>query len=69
MDVNWLSKVPYVQTVTKKGPRVEVVGSGPVLSMVAASLVARGITPSDLRMEQPTPEDVFLKLTRHGALE
>jgi ABC-2 type transport system ATP-binding protein len=60
---------PCVNAVTKKGPRVEVEGDGPVLSLVAASLVEHGITPPDLRMEQPTLEDVFLKLTGHGVLE
>jgi ABC-2 type transport system ATP-binding protein len=68
-DIAWLSKVPCVNAVTKKGPRVEVEGDGPVLSLVAASLVEHGITPPDLRMEQPTLEDVFLKLTGHGVLE
>jgi ABC-2 type transport system ATP-binding protein len=62
-DLSWLEKVQYVQRVTKKGPRVEVEGSGAVLALVAASLVEHGITPSDLRMEQPSLEDVFLKLT------
>ncbi len=62
-DLSWLEKVQYVQRVTKKGPRVEVEGSGPVLALVAASLVEHGITPTDLRMEQPSLEDVFLKLT------
>ena len=33
---------------------------------VAAALVEHGITPSDLRVEQPTLEDVFLKLTGHS---
>ena len=65
-DLSWLANVPHVQGITRRGPRVEVEGSGPVLSLVAASLVEHGITPSDLRTEQPTLEDVFLKLTGHG---
>lgn len=69
IDITWLLKVPYVEAVTRKGPRIEVKGSGPVLSLVAASLVEHGIIPSDLRMEQPTLEDVFLQLTGHGVLE
>ncbi len=36
---------------------------------VAAALVERGIVPPDLRVEQPTLEDVFLKLTGHTAGE
>lgn len=37
-------------------------GSGPVLATVAAALVARGIVPADLRVEQPSLEDVYLDL-------
>jgi ABC-2 type transport system ATP-binding protein len=62
-DISWLAQIPQVRSVTRHGPRVEVEGSGPVLALVAASLVAHGITPSDLRMEQPTLEDVFLAIT------
>jgi hypothetical protein len=38
-----------------------------VLALVAAALVQHGITPADLRVEQPSLEDVFLKLTGTGA--
>lgn len=65
-DLSWLEKIPYVRRVTKHGPRVEVEGNGPVLVVVAASLVEHGITPADLRMEQPSLEDVFLNITGHG---
>jgi len=66
-DLTWLSGIQGVQRVTKHGPRVEVEGGGPLLALVAAALVEHGITPSDLRVEQPTLEDVFLKLTGHSA--
>ena len=33
---------------------------------IAAALVEHGITPPDLRVEQPSLEDVFLKLTGHS---
>ena len=66
-DLPWLEKIPGVLRVTRKGPRVEVEGSGPVLALVAAALVEHGIVPSDLRVEQPNLEDVFLKLTGHTA--
>ncbi len=68
-DLSWLSNVPNVRAITRKGPRVEVEGNGPVLAMVAVSLAEHNITPADLRMEQPTLEDVFLKLTGQGTLE
>jgi ABC-2 type transport system ATP-binding protein len=62
-DLAWLEKVAGVTGVVRKGPRVEVSGSGPVLALTAAALVEHGIVPADLRVEQPTLEDVFLKLT------
>ena len=68
-DLPWLEKVPGVVRITKKGFRVEVEGSGPLLALVAAALVAHGIVPADLRIEQPTLEDVFLKVTGHAAGE
>jgi ABC-2 type transport system ATP-binding protein len=63
-DISWLDEISHVKKVIRSGPRVEVEGSGLVLALVAASLVEHGITPADLRLEQPTLEDVFLKLTR-----
>jgi ABC-2 type transport system ATP-binding protein len=62
-DLAWLEQVPHVQRVERRAQRVDVEGSGPVLALVAAELVGHGIVPSDLRVEQPTLEDVFLALT------
>jgi ABC-2 type transport system ATP-binding protein len=64
--LEWLTSVRHVQGVVRHGVRVEVQGRGPVLAEVAAALVAHGITPSDLRVEQPTLEEVFLALTGHS---
>jgi ABC-2 type transport system ATP-binding protein len=66
-DLPWLEKIPGVRRIIKKGTRVEVEGGGPLLALVAAALVEHGIVPDDLRVEQPTLEDVFLKLTGHTA--
>jgi len=68
-DLGWLASVPHVRAVARHGPRVEVDGTGPVLALVASALVAHGITPSDLRVEQPTLEDVFLAVTGGPAQE
>ena len=68
-DLGWLASVPHVRAVSRNGPRVEVDGTGPVLALVASALVAHGITPSDLRVEQPTLEDVFLAVTGDSAPE
>jgi ABC-2 type transport system ATP-binding protein len=62
-DLTWLKAVPHVNGVTRHNGRVEVEGNGPVLALVAAALVERGLTPLDLRVEQPTLEDVFLRIT------
>jgi ABC-2 type transport system ATP-binding protein len=62
-DVRFLEGVSHVQAVRQSGDRVEAEGTGPVLALVAAELVARGLVPADLRVEQPTLEDVFLRLT------
>ncbi len=39
-------------------------GNGTLLANVAVALSRQGITPTDLRAEQPTLEDVFLTLTK-----
>jgi len=64
-DIDWLRAVSGVRTVTRRGPRVVVEGTGPLLALVAAALVAHGWTPEDLRFIEPSLEDVFLKLTGH----
>jgi ABC-2 type transport system ATP-binding protein len=65
-DLGFLSKVDHVEAVLRDGNRVEVEGNGPVLALVAAALVKHGIVPDDLRVERPTLEDVFLRLTGHS---
>jgi hypothetical protein len=38
-------------------------GRGPVLAVVAAALSCHGASPADLRVEQPSLEDVYMQLT------
>jgi ABC-2 type transport system ATP-binding protein len=66
-DFAWLNEVAEVDTVVRRGPRVEAEGRGPVLATVAHALVERGIRPPDLHATQPTLEDVYLKLTDRSA--
>ena len=66
-DVGFLEGVRHVRAVRRRGGQVEAEGTGPALALVAAELVARGVVPSDLRVEQPTLEEVFLRLTGEGA--
>ncbi|MCJ7604568.1 MAG: ABC transporter ATP-binding protein, partial [Dehalococcoidales bacterium] len=68
-DLAWLKAVKGVRNIVRNGPRVEVEGNGPLLALVASALVEKGIAPPDLRVEQPTLEDVFLKLTGHTETE
>lgn len=65
----WLNEVQGVKNVTVTGLRVEVTGTGPLLALTAVALAQHGIIPADLRIEQPTLEDVFLKLTGQTAGE
>jgi ABC-2 type transport system ATP-binding protein len=68
-DIDWLRGIPGVAGIERFGNRIEVEGSGPLLALVAASLVEHDIVPHDLRLEQPSLEDVFLNLTGHGVEE
>jgi ABC-2 type transport system ATP-binding protein len=63
---DWLAGVPHVRSVQRRGRTIEVTGDGPVLAHVAGALLARGLEPADLRVERPTLEDTFLRLTGHG---
>ncbi len=62
-DLSWLSDVPCVRRVDRWGRRVEVEGVDPVIAIASAALIEHGVTPEGLRVEQPTLEDVFLRLT------
>jgi ABC-2 type transport system ATP-binding protein len=62
-DLSSVERLDVVESVTRRGDAVEVRGTGPVLALVAADLVARGIVPLDLRVERPSVEDAFLALT------
>ena len=68
-DLDWLKAVPHVHNYSRRGQKIEVQGDGPVLALVASELVKRGIVPVDLRKEQPTLEDVFLKITGLSGVE
>ena len=64
-ELEWLEAVPGARSVTRRGRRVVVEGTGPLLAHVGAALVDRGLAPDDLRVIEPSLEDVFLKLTGH----
>ncbi len=62
-DLSWVEQLDVVESLTREGDAVTVIGSGPVLALVASELVAHGIVPLDLRVDRPTVEDAFLALT------
>jgi ABC-2 type transport system ATP-binding protein len=68
-DIDWLKTVPHVHSFSRHGQKIEVEGDGPVLALVASELVKHGIMPLDLRKEQPSLEDVFLKITGRSVVE
>jgi ABC-2 type transport system ATP-binding protein len=65
-DVSWLSTIPTVTAVSERGGQAAVTGYGPVLVDVAAALAGHGLRPADLRVNQPSLEDVFLQITGHA---
>jgi ABC-2 type transport system ATP-binding protein len=60
LDVSFLDGLRSVTSVQRHGRTVEVVGTGPVLALVASALVERGILPDDLRADRASLEDVYL---------
>lgn len=68
-DVSWLSAVPTVTSVRQRGGQAIVTGYGPVLVDVAAALAGHGLRPADLRVNQPSLEEVFLEITGHALEE
>jgi ABC-2 type transport system ATP-binding protein len=68
-DVSFLEAIDGVREVSRRGPHVEVHGTGPVLALVAAALVDHGIVPADLRAWQPTLEDAYMQLINHDTQE
>jgi len=68
-DLAWLSQLPDVSTVERRGSQVVVGGTGAVLAHVAAELVARGIAPRDLRVDIPSLEDVYMNLVEEAPAE
>jgi ABC-2 type transport system ATP-binding protein len=69
LDIRELRDLPGVATVQRHGPEIRVTGSGPVLAHVGAHLVAAGRPALDLRVQRPTLEECFVKLTQTATQE
>ena len=68
-DITFLEAIDGVREIQRRGPHVEVHGTGPVLALVGAALVDRGIVPTDLHAQQPTLEDAYMQLVNHQTTE
>ncbi|MGA5302246.1 ABC transporter ATP-binding protein [Nucisporomicrobium flavum] len=64
-----LTGLDGVREVVRHGPQVEVVGHGNVLQVVTAALAAHEIIANDLRVEQASLDDAFVRLTGRAAEE
>jgi ABC-2 type transport system ATP-binding protein len=64
-DLSWLQTIPQVKSVKRSGINFAIEGTDPVVPLVAAALVSRGIIPQNLRVIRPNLEEVFLMLTGH----
>ena len=64
-----LTGLDGVREVLRHGPQIEVVGHGNVLQAVTATLAAHEIIANDLRVEQASLDDAFVRLTGRVAEE
>jgi ABC-2 type transport system ATP-binding protein len=62
-----LTGLSEVREVRHHGSQVEVIGDGNVVHAVTALLAAQQIIAADLRIEQASLDDAFVKLTGRGA--
>jgi ABC-2 type transport system ATP-binding protein len=66
-DLSWLAAVPHVRSVERAGSQVTIHGEDAVLAHVGAALVAHGREASDLRVDLPSLEDVYMTLVQEPA--
>jgi ABC-2 type transport system ATP-binding protein len=67
LELDPLRSLPGVDRVTRRGPQVDVVGTGPILAHVGARLVDLDRPPLDLRAHHPTLEDRFVDLVKEAS--
>lgn len=63
LDDALLTVLPEVREVRRSGSRVEVVGTGNLLYAVSSVLAVNDIVAADLRVEQSSLDDAFVRLT------
>ena len=67
LDDRLLTALPEVREVRRRGPAVEVIGAGDLLQAVTGVLAAHQIIAADLRVEQASLDDAFVRLTGRAA--
>jgi len=63
LDDSVLSVLPEVTSVSRHGSQVLVTGTGNLLHAVSSVLARHGIVAADLRIEQASLDDAFVRLT------
>ena len=69
LDEALLTVLPEVELVRRHGPQLEVVGTGNLLHAVTSVLATQQIIAADLRVEQASLDDAFVRLTSRSAKE
>jgi ABC-2 type transport system ATP-binding protein len=69
VDDALLTALPEVTGVQRHGGQIEVIGSGNLLQAVSATLAAHRIIANDLRIEQASLDDAFVRLTGRAEQE
>ncbi|WP_229069874.1 ABC transporter ATP-binding protein [Actinoplanes sp. DH11] len=64
-----LSAPPEVTRISRQGDRIEVSGTGNLLHAVTSVLAVNGIVAVELRLEQATLDDAFVRLTGRASEE
>ncbi|MET0419080.1 MAG: ABC transporter ATP-binding protein, partial [Actinoplanes sp.] len=63
MDDDLLTVLPEVRQLRRHGDRIEVIGSGNLLAAVSSVLASNQIIAAELRLEQASLDDAFVRLT------
>jgi ABC-2 type transport system ATP-binding protein len=69
LDDTLLTGLAEVREVHRRGTQLEVIGDGNLLHAVTAALAAHQIIANDLRVEQASLDDAFVRLTGRAAPE
>jgi ABC-2 type transport system ATP-binding protein len=65
LDLDQLRDLTGVRAVERRGPRVVVTGDEHALVSVTTALAAAGLVARQLRVQQATLDDAFLRITNH----